>query len=193
MNDLWKKGHLNLCECNIRSCIMDHNSTRSTKTNRRSNPGQGGRMGLGGKTTFHNYCLQYTSIYHLAAFHIFLAEQSTRRWTEGWDWGFMWLAWRAEEVSVSRTSSDTLGMSQLGAPMVNSQLHFCTNLLQLSLQALSLGLQLSTNDIPWHHLRWSLVLFSLSCARLKKRGLSWEKFQQLARGKLPIVPQEIAW
>jgi len=27
---------------------------------------------------------------------------------------------------------------------------------------------------------------------LKKRGLSWEKFQQLARGKLPIVPQEIA-
>ena len=30
-------------------------------------------------------------------------------------------------------------------------------------------------------------------ARLKKRGLSWEKFQQLARGKLAIVPLEIAW
>ena len=29
--------------------------------------------------------------------------------------------------------------------------------------------------------------------RLKKRGLSWEKFQQLARGKLAIVPLEIAW
>merc|ERR1719422_2815561 len=27
---------------------------------------------------------------------------------------------------------------------------------------------------------------------LKKRGLSWEKFQQLARGKLPVVPLEIA-
>ena len=35
---------------------------------------------------------------------------------------------------------------------------------------------------PWFH-----------GVRLKKRGLSWEKFQQLARGKLPIVPQEIAW
>ena len=36
------------------------------------------------------------------------------------------------------------------------------------------------------------ALHSFYCVRLKKRGLSWEKFQQLVKGKLPIVPAEIA-
>ena len=56
--------------------------------------------------------------------------------------------------------------------MVNSQLHFCTNLLQLSLQALSLGLQLSTNDIPWHHLRLiPCALLTLLCQVEETRSL----------------------